>query len=384
MATNSKSIDHKSIVEALLNSDTTNNNSLYPFSSKLDVIINVHPCDDSVSTRDYSITNISLNGHFKNEKTDDSYQIRDLDTMLYTYITEINEQIQNDSRQWNAFYVLKELIQKIEEFHFHHESPHHSILNKYDLFYRGQNHNYPMLPGIARTNSVDTNRISENFESIYENLSYEYPELKYISFPFSLDTDNSKEHIRDRVTQLALLQHYGFPTPLVDVTSSPFVGMFFMAHEFNSEEKYYNNNESPVLSIFLSQKGELNSLFQRAEVTPTNHRLKPQFGSFIDFEMLTLQNFDVTPPKAHAINITFEYDRTNHKNMLSKKSIRIPPTNSINFSNLMKKMFDSIRCDIDNKLGEYHYRYIDLFPDLENRASYIKNKYKPDNKDLSI
>lgn len=378
-------LSHRAIVSALLDSNTTRDNPLYPFNSKMVIKIHVYPSLFGEEDRGYKINKITVHDHFIDnlERTEDS--LKSLDESLHEFVIETNLSIKKATNGWNAFYLLKEIIQQVEEFCFAGD-PQKPISNKFELFFRGQNHNFPMLPGIAREKSFDVMRLSENFETLYKDLSYEYEELTYV--PFKTDEEGFSNPIRDRVTQLALLQHYGFPTSLVDVTSSPFVGMFFMSHPFTRDENYLGESESPTLTIFMARKGIPNSLFQKAEVTQINRRLKPQFGSFIDFEMLAKQNFDVTPVRDHAIHIVFEYDREAHKDAIKKKGSpnKIPSQNTFKYKNMLLQMFRSVREDVELKLAEYHYRYVDLFPELENRSTEIRSIYKnqPNNTKLDI
>ncbi|WP_258089146.1 FRG domain-containing protein [Weissella fangxianensis] len=347
---------HSNIVNSLSEHKDDN---LYPFQSNIKIIIKVHPSD---TKRRYKITKIELENHLIEDDEEAEYPISELDQGIYGFVIKQNEELQSSNEypeEWNSFYMLKELIQFVENFKFKSNLVY-PLTNSYNIFYRGQNHNFNLLPGIARSKQYDVERLAENFELIYKDLCYEYQELKYVPINLSTENDNL---VGERVTQLALLQHYGFPTPLIDVTSSPFVGMFFLAHEFNVDTSFMGEIETPSLTIFMAKKHVKNSLFQRAEVNPVNHRLKPQNGSFIDYEMLSNE---VKSSSDHAFHIVFQCDQEG----VEEKDL--------------KNMYDCIRKDIDCKLEEYHYRYIDLFPELENRADYIKNIYKPKPKDQSI
>lgn len=347
---------HSKIVKLLSEHE---NDNLYPFQSKINFIIKVHP---SSTKRRYKITKIELENHLDTDKEELEYPISELDEGIFDFVTEQNEELKSSNEypeEWNSFYMLKELIQFVENFHFKN-NPAYPLTNSYNIFYRGQNHNFNLLPGIARSKQYDVDRLAENFELIYKDLCYEYQELKYVPINLSTENDNS---VGERVTQLALLQHYGFPTPLIDVTSSPFVGMFFLAHEFSVDTSFMGEIETPSLTIFMAKKHIKNSLFQRAEFNAVNHRLKPQNGSFIDYEMLSNK---VNSSSDHVFHIVFQCDQED----VEEKDL--------------KNMYDCIRKDIDCKLEEYHYRYIDLFPDLENRANYIKNLYKPSQKNRFI
>lgn len=98
---------------------------------------------------------------------------------------------------------------------------------------------------------------------------------------------------RDRddsdVEILAILQHYGCPTWLVDVTTSPFVALFFASYSKNIENENNENNKTGIVYAF--SRDRITSFKEvESEIVPTVRQISPsnvpriasQHGLFLD------------------------------------------------------------------------------------------------------
>lgn len=107
------------------------------------------------------------------------------------------------------------------------------------LFYRGLNDSkYNLLPSVFRYSKSNLE------ESRYENYYYRQMEV------MCPDEFVGKTHF-DHIT---MMQHYGCPTRLLDITSNPLVALYFACKKYNSN---YENNGSGIVYVFAPRENEL-------------------------------------------------------------------------------------------------------------------------------
>ncbi len=278
-----------------------------------------------------------------------------------------------DTGTCKLFYVYKDLIQGLsgDGLNFN--------------YFRGQSHDYPLLPGALRY-KIDSDYIND-FESIYRKLALEFPDtIDYVSL-------NPISKIVEREPNLSILQHYGLKTALLDITKNPYIAMLFMLND-----KVYDL-KNPTLYLFKIDDGVAGktSLFSEVRKSHTNERIIAQKGAFLNFEKVLDNNIKEKIPYVKLVLKLDEnmYDSIRVKGKINFAHIKEETTqlinryngiseedsrelfNLVNMSKLFKiDAFNSLNKDLENKLKEYCYTKEDMFPDFESRIRYISNKYK--------
>lgn len=278
-----------------------------------------------------------------------------------------------DTGTCKLFYVYKDLIQGLsgDGLNFN--------------YFRGQSHDYPLLPGALRY-KIDSDYIND-FESIYRKLALEFPDtIDYVS-------PNPISKIVEREPNLSILQHYGLKTALLDITKNPYIAMLFMLND-----KVYDL-KNPTLYLFKIDDGVAGktSLFSEVRKSHTNERIIAQKGAFLNFEKVLDNNIKEKIPYVKLVlkldknmydsirvkgKINFAHIKEettqliNRYNGISEEDSR-ELFNLVNMSKVFKiDAFNSLNKDLENKLKEYCYTKEDMFPDFESRIRYISNKYK--------
>lgn len=189
---------------------------------------------------------------------------------LNKVIKRINHDIGNNTNiykgdSWSIFYLFKELITDLEGLGYN--------------FFRGQQRDWETKPAIFRNLENKSGEVYyEKFESLYEELCHEFPEeIEYHEYP----TDQNDEKINTRADQLAILQHYGIPTSLLDITENPFIALLFMFGTGIEIDK-------PQFQAYKIDIGahEQNSLVSMVNKYSKNKRIKAQKGAFLNYDKL--------------------------------------------------------------------------------------------------
>ena len=202
-------------------------------------------------------------------------------------------------------------------------------------------------------------------------------------------SDDCKEKMKRRGEQLALLQHYELYTPLLDITSNPFIALLFMISGQLNEPQLEFYDISDTL------------LFMDPDKTELNNRILAQKGAFLNFEMLLSKksknisileeiksgNNNLKIPRI-VLKIQYLKDETDKiyneeqkqsseikDKLINKGYFNTPLLSEDKFSIEKNKedVYQDVLEHIRKKLEEFKYFEDDLFPDFED---FLKNRMK--------
>ncbi|MEX5915058.1 FRG domain-containing protein [Staphylococcus ureilyticus] len=252
--------------------------------------INLIPNDQENPYKPYTIIGIDIEyNNSENKQLNKEYE-----EMVETLNKKIDIDQKRHKKEWQLFYLIKEILQESE-----------NIDTCTFNYFRGQRSDWPMLPGILRSD-IST-ELKTNFEQIYKKIAYNYPEeLDYIPY--------SKDNRMDRARQLSILQHYGMKTSLLDITKNPYIALLFI---FSVSNKY--KLRKPRLELYSIDEEEHfdKHLFMRVQKDLNNKRIEAQKGAFLNYDFLyDLNHTDVK--KMNRVVIKMEFDKIEYAKRFKK------------------------------------------------------------------
>ncbi|MGO2989152.1 MAG: FRG domain-containing protein [Lactococcus cremoris] len=297
----------------------------------------------------------------------------------------------NDNNHWGIFYLLKELITAFQVQGFN--------------YFRGQRCSWETVPSIFRNlvNS-DEKLFYTRFEYLYKTISQEFPdEIEYY--------EQSTESIEKRSDQLAILQHYGLPTSLLDITENPYIAMLFM---FSSGDVYIPQLEMYKIDL---QNHVEKSIVSFVHKNGKNKRIKAQRGAFLNYDKL--KNFvqlkkekflikdEYLPIEKVVISLEVSKEKTieylneeeakitedsenpsieiknSSSNEMSQKNLT-NLKNSFSKDETIKSFYAYIQKQLTRKLSEYNYFSSELYPDFSDYISYKAQEFKKNEKNNTL
>lgn len=220
-----------------------------------------------------------------------------------------------------------------------------------NAMFRGQSEDWNPIASIFRD---DYKHILENEEEYYKSVKR--------------DHDIELEDTQNEYQVKSKMQHYGYPTRLLDVTSNFYKAIAFMVEGIDKARK---SEKFPCIFIFepIAEKVERiyiqednNSDYGEFEnkfniLVPSNNqskniRLHAQSGLFIHFDLKEIKD----------VSIETVMTSLKEKYKITKLIVKCKENKDIE--------------ELEKKLDEYKYGIDTLYPDMLKRSEYYKTKWR--------
>lgn len=220
--------------------------------------------------------------------------------------------------------------------------------NNAELLFRGQGVDKPLLPKIARLNlRINTDRIAKTEKLILK-------EFERGILPLSeFRPDNNWD-------LLALAQHHGLPTRLLDWTYNALAALWFAVQS----EPTKDENGNPMNGVVWILAAEVNDFRTNTDKTdPLSNKITKIFRSTVVSRRISAQSGVFTVHKINDIGKMYQFETvSNFKDKLTK--LIIP-----------QEDFADIRSEL-NILGVNHFT---IFPDLDGFCQHLTWRFAKKN-----
>lgn len=310
-----------------------------------------------------------------------------------TFVIEINHKLNSEhqysdmhgEKGWQVFYVYKEIIQYFANY----ESD-----EKFN-FFRGQTNSWELTPSLFRD---DYSSLAKCFEETYFKIAAEYPnEIEYYGY--------SSDNIMKRAQQLSMMQHYGLPTSLVDITRNPYIALQFMVGTFNTTE--VSTMRFDLFKIDEVEHAKKNIFIDVIKYSK-NKRITAQKGDFLDFDYIyDIKETDIKKIDRIVVDLIVDdplekenqESNLNADNDLFKNVLFDEDSDYETFFDFTKQSFandsqkekdkqlaviEMIHKEINKKLKEYFYLEKNLYPDFFSRIQYLAKRFRDEKKKINF
>ncbi|KIV73146.1 hypothetical protein SZ39_2274 [Bacillus mycoides] len=247
----------------------------------------------------------------------------------------------------------------------------YNIIDRYkryeNIFYRGQDAKYESI-----TSSVSRGTFLPYEHNIYhDTINIKPTEFDALKYPI--------EH-------LAKLQHYGFPTRLIDVTIDPLVALYFAVQDTETVD-------DALIFVYIQNSEELHS--KHIRLLSLLATLKEYAIEIIQREYQTVYNDNISTieilqlaPKTVFINYTKGLEQSNTRllnqsgtfaicgNKTTNEEIQpeLVPLDPVHPITTIKIPYE-FKATIKHELEQYGINQTLIYPELESVSRYIRGKY---------
>lgn len=371
---------NKSIIPSRYSKDITRLKKLNQFiTSEIEALTNTSEHDKSEISRKIS-AGINYRIYLIENKLSTQTK-KNIDILRNNFVEFIKNTPEIDIKKnkfiYNSNKIDLRIVESLEDF-----INQHNILssNSKNLFYRGHaSVNWQLIPSIYRNKWIDSE------DKMFRETLIRNPD----------EFQNTKSSFE----KLTIMQHYGLPTRLLDITKNPLVSLYFSCCDknevnspgeiilFNPNDdiiKFYDSDKVCILSnlakcernLSLKSKTEFNSTY--TEGLKLLHLIKedkPHFTNNIDptdfKRTLIVKPINNNNRIKRQSGFFFIFGFINNIKSPAKIDCRLKINNKI-----VKLIIEnSYKEHILSQLDSLNINSESLFPEIEKGTEYIKNKY---------